>query len=344
MLSSTTQPRSVGPRMLMPGSEQPLVGGVASHRSMVRVLIVDNRDASDGLLRTLLADQGCVIKEASDIAAALAAARDDPPDVVISCVEGIEQDALLFRWHSDVRLQSIPVVIYGERCSLAAAPEPGLLTASAVIPTTADAQSILTCLRRVLAQSAHRDAAPPPTATPVQGDADFELRASESRLRLATEAANIGLWDWELGNDKLFLSPIYKRQIGYEDHELANRFEEWHSRVHPDDVERTLKAFADYVAAPRANLEIEFRFRHKDGSYRWILARAAMITDAEGRLVRMLGAHVDITERKQAEEALRNSEAKFQAAFNMSPAALLIISPDGVYVDANQAYRKLSGY
>ncbi|MET0657946.1 MAG: PAS domain S-box protein [Steroidobacteraceae bacterium] len=326
----------------MPGSQRPDVSGLAKRRSMIRVLLVDNRNAGDDSLRALLADQGCDITEARDIPTALAAARDDPPDIVVACVEGIEQDALLFRWHSDPRLQSIPVVIYGERYSLAAAPEPGLLAASAVIDPTADVQSTLTCLQRVLDESSREHAESPPSRLTAEDDA--ELRANESRLRLATEAANIGLWDWELQSDTLYLSPIYKRQIGYEDHELANRFEEWHSRVHPDDVERTLKAFADCIASPRATLETEFRFRHKDGSYRWILSKSSKITDAEGRLLRILGAHLDITERKQIEAALRDSESKFLGAFRDNPAALTLIGPNGEYVEVNQAFCDLTGY
>ena len=127
----------------------------------------------------------------------------------------------------------------------------------------------------------------------------------EARWRSAIQAVNIGLWDWDLRTNDVFLSPEWKRQLGYEDHEIPNRYEEWESRLHPEDRHHTLATLKAYHARPSSDYEVEFRLRHKDGSYRWILGRAAMIFDSDGRPTRMLGAHVDITERKHAETALR---------------------------------------
>lgn len=129
-----------------------------------------------------------------------------------------------------------------------------------------------------------------------------KLRESEARLRLSARAANVGLWDWDLRTNKVFFSPEWKRQIGYRDEEIANRFEEWRSRVHPEDRKATLERIRAYLAHPRGQHESEFRFRHKDGSYRWIHTQADVLRDGQGKPVRMLGCHIDITERKAAEE------------------------------------------
>jgi PAS domain S-box-containing protein len=134
--------------------------------------------------------------------------------------------------------------------------------------------------------------------------AEVALRDSEARLRLAAESSNTGLWDWDLRSNEVYFSPIWKRQIGYEDHEIANRFDEWQSRVHPDDIEAALAKVNAYIAAPSPNFESEFRLRHKDGSYRWILAKGSMLHNGQDKPVRMLGSHLDITERKQVEEKL----------------------------------------
>lgn len=145
------------------------------------------------------------------------------------------------------------------------------------------------------------------------------LRLSEQRLRLAVRASNTGLWDWDAQTDEVYFSPEWKAQIGYEDHELENRIGEWEDRLHPDDRERVLSDVKAYLADPRLNYEVEFRLRHKDGSYRWILARASLLTDDLGKPQRMRGAHVDITERKRADEALRTSERLYRTLAHNFP-------------------------
>ncbi|MEW6357895.1 MAG: PAS domain S-box protein [Planctomycetota bacterium] len=124
------------------------------------------------------------------------------------------------------------------------------------------------------------------------------------RQKEAVRAANVGLWDWDLLANKVRFSAEWKRQIGYEEHEIGDDFEEWRSRVHPDDLAPTLERVKRSIAEVRQDHEVEFRFRHRNGAYRWILAQASVFPDEAGRPVRMLGSHVDITERKRAEEEI----------------------------------------
>lgn len=133
------------------------------------------------------------------------------------------------------------------------------------------------------------------------------LRESQARLELATRATQIGPWDWDLRTNDVYLSPEWKRQIGYEDHEIAGRYEEWESRLHPEDRDRVLAHLHAYFGGERPDYELEFRLRHKDGSYRWIFTRGEVLLDAAGKPYRMFGCHLDITERKQAEEKLWQS-------------------------------------
>jgi two-component system, NarL family, sensor histidine kinase UhpB len=142
--------------------------------------------------------------------------------------------------------------------------------------------------------------------------AEAALRESEARLRLSAEAANVGLWDWDLQTNKVFYSPEWKRQIGYRDDEIANDFSEWQRRVHPDDLAPMQAKVQAFLANPVGRHETEFRFRHKDGSYRWIYTHADVLRDAAGKPTRMLGCHIDITERKQAEEAMHALAAHLQ--------------------------------
>ncbi|HME90874.1 MAG TPA: PAS domain S-box protein, partial [Myxococcaceae bacterium] len=148
--------------------------------------------------------------------------------------------------------------------------------------------------------------------------AEEELLRSRERFELAVRGSQDGLWDWDLRTGDVYYSPRWKSIIGYEDHEIAHRIEEWEQRLHPDERERVLAANAAHAEGATPYYEYEYRLHHKDGSYRWILARGVALRDAQGQAYRMAGSHVDITERKQAEEErdlllIREREARSQA-------------------------------
>lgn len=144
--------------------------------------------------------------------------------------------------------------------------------------------------------------------------AELALREMQERLALAIHSANIGLWDWDLQTDKVRYSREWKSQLGYEEHEISNDFSEWESRVHSDDLERAKATVSSYIEKPYPNFQNEFRMLHKDGSYRWILAQASLLMNERGKPIRMLGSHIDITERKRTEEGLRRWETIFKHA------------------------------
>ena len=169
------------------------------------------------------------------------------------------------------------------------------------------------------------------------------LREAVLRQETAVRAGNVGLWDWNLATNRVRYSREWKRQIGYEEDEITDSFEEWECRVHPDDLPRVLDKIQGFVATGSPSYEIEFRFRHRDGRYLWILTRASLIKNDEGQAVRVMGSHVDITERKQAEDALRQSEELHRALITSSPAGVLVLQ-NGRYTFANDAAKRLLGY
>ena len=154
--------------------------------------------------------------------------------------------------------------------------------------------------------------------------AEEQLRESQERLQLAVEATQIGAWDWNIATGEVIFAPEWKRQLGYEDDEIESHVREWESRLHPDDQERVGCILQDYLARRTEGYATEFRLQHKDGSYRWIYTRGSAVFDAQGQPERMLGCHLDITERKEAEDALRQSEQKLAAIAATMPEVLYV--------------------
>lgn len=153
--------------------------------------------------------------------------------------------------------------------------------------------------------------------------AERALRESHDRYDLITEHAEIGIFDRDITTDKTYYSAVWKKQLGYAGDEISDRYEEWADRLHPDDRERTLQAGEEFFNDSNNGYAIEFRLRHRDGSYRWISAKAGLVRDDEGVPLRMLGVHLDITERKQADEERSRLRAQTQHAQKLESLGLL---------------------
>ncbi|MBI5450984.1 MAG: PAS domain-containing protein [Gammaproteobacteria bacterium] len=132
-----------------------------------------------------------------------------------------------------------------------------------------------------------------------------QLLDASKRLAHAVRAGGVGLWDWDLTTNAVYYSPEWKAQLGYADAELENCYQTWADRLHPDDREATLQGLNRSLTSPWPEYKIEFRLRHKDGSYRCIQAQGQLEFDL-GKPVRLSGSHVDITAHKQAEEQIRS--------------------------------------
>ncbi len=138
------------------------------------------------------------------------------------------------------------------------------------------------------------------------------LMASEERFKLSMEASNDGLWDLDVRTDRAYYNPAYYHILGYEPGEFPALGSSWSSLVHPEDRDRAMAGNRSCIEGSRDFLETEFRMLAKDGGVRWIYSRGKVIArDAAGRALRMVGTHVDITDRKRIEEELkRNVEEK----------------------------------
>ena len=140
-----------------------------------------------------------------------------------------------------------------------------------------------------------------------------QLMQTEERWQLALKGNNDGIWDWNLQTGELFLSDRFKEITGYDEHSpVVDYFDELNKSTHPDDLALVMQALQNHLNKKTPHYIIEYRCWCYNSVYKWILSRGQALWDASGKAVRMVGSITDITERKQAEEALRESEAKFQ--------------------------------
>ena len=144
--------------------------------------------------------------------------------------------------------------------------------------------------------------------------AEEALRRSRERFALAVEGSNDGIWDWSLPDNSVYFSPRWKEQLGYHDEELENVYSTFERLLHPEDLEPTQTAINDYLQGRIKRYAIEFRMRHKDGSWRWIRARGTAVRDTLGVVVRMAGSHTDITEHRLREDNLVTAHRKLATA------------------------------
>ena len=139
--------------------------------------------------------------------------------------------------------------------------------------------------------------------TPLK-EAEHETRIGRERCALLFLAANDGLWDWDLETNKIYFSTRWKAMLGFAEHEIGDRPDEWLKRVHTKDVAKLLAKMSDYLEGRSHNLENEHRLQHRDGDDRWVSTRAIAVRNDEGKAIRLVGAHTDISAQRQAKKQL----------------------------------------
>lgn len=162
--------------------------------------------------------------------------------------------------------------------------------------------------------------------------AEDRVAELQERLRLAVVAGNVGLWEWDLRKQQAFYSDECKRQLGYAPEEISAAYDEWERRVHPDDLDQTLRALREAVAQPELPYASEHRMQHKDGSYRWILAQGRVLLGPTGKPARLIGSHIDITRLKEAEETISASHLRLDQVLRTNPTVLYALKVEGAGV------------
>ncbi|WP_197047408.1 AAA family ATPase [Planktothrix serta] len=140
------------------------------------------------------------------------------------------------------------------------------------------------------------------------------LRESQERFELAMRGANDGLWDWNILTDAAYYSPRYQEMLGYTEQEFNPNINEFIKRIHPEDLESALNQVYKYIHRQSSHYEIILRMRHKQGHYIWILSRGMGLPERPGKINRIVGINIDITEQKKVEEALKLAKEDAEAA------------------------------
>jgi PAS domain S-box-containing protein len=171
------------------------------------------------------------------------------------------------------------------------------------------------------------------------------LRESQQRLIMAQTAGRVGVFDWDMIADVIVVTPEAEVNYGLPPGAERYRYEDFLKRLHPDDATWVQEEVRLGLLEKVPEMEMVFRIVRPDGGVRWISQRAIVSYNAAGEGVRMVGTSRDITEQKEAEEGLRRSEEKFSSAFRLSPDSININRlSDGVYVDVNEGFTKITGY
>ena len=168
------------------------------------------------------------------------------------------------------------------------------------------------------------------------------LRESQERYELATAAGGVGVWDWNLETNEIYLDPELKAILGFQDHEIRNQIDDWTQQLHPDDKNVTLTRVQAHIDGQTTYFEDEHRMMHKDGSVRWFLARGTAVRNEGGRVVRMVGTDTDITERKRAEEAAQITQELLQSTIDALDAHIVILDEKARIIAVNDPWLRFA--
>lgn len=172
-----------------------------------------------------------------------------------------------------------------------------------------------------------------------------KLMQTEARWKHALEGAGDGVWDWSIRDNKVIFSDRLITMLGFDPNDHKLNLSEWADRIHPEDRPKVDKDIQALLDGSQPSYRNEHRMRCKDGSWKWILDRGTVIErDANGKALRAVGTHSDISWRKDAEISLRQSEERFRNAFDTAAIGMALVGLDGGWIEVNDALCEMLGY
>ncbi|WP_214658870.1 PAS domain S-box protein [Candidatus Formimonas warabiya] len=168
-----------------------------------------------------------------------------------------------------------------------------------------------------------------------------ELRESQERLAWVIRGSKAGIWDYDLVHHRLYIDKQWKAILGYEEHEIPDELGDWRSRCHPEDRSRVTDMASHYITGKNEKYELEYRMRHKNGTYRWVHATGKLIFDWENCPIRFVGSIIDVTDHKQVEELHHEMEERLKEFAQAVPDASFIVDEDGRHIEIFGNYQKI---
>ncbi len=249
-----------------------------------RILIVDDERINRELLKGMLRRNGYELLLASSGEEALETLKQTTPDlvlldVIMSPLSGFDVLRTIRETHRDTDLPVVMVTAEADRHVIIEAFQSGAndyLTKPLDPEVTLARVSLHLRLRR----------------------AQAELERSQERYLMAAEGSRIGLWDWDVVQQQLYLSPRWKEMLGFSDHELAGQINTWFDRIHPNDRGQFFELLRRRNPGEQERFDCELRMLHRDENYRWMQCTGLVISDSVGDPRRLAGSLADITEGK----------------------------------------------
>ncbi len=173
------------------------------------------------------------------------------------------------------------------------------------------------------------------------------LKVSDERLRLALDSTQIGIFEWSVGENHVYYSPGLWAMLGYDHARMPATVEAWQSLIHHDDLPNYRQRIDAQMAGTAAFIEPEYRVRAQDDEWRWVYTRAKVVATANNQPTRIIGTVQDITARREAEQALRQSQAearKLSLMASKTDNPVLISSPDGSIEWINESFIRVMEY
>lgn len=178
-------------------------------------------------------------------------------------------------------------------------------------------------------------------------DAEKELKESEDQLKMALQGAKLGMWDWDMQKNIITVNDLFVEMLGYQLNEFPEgilTFDDWKKMLHQDDFNKAMKLFNKHVEQKTELYEAVFRMKHKNGDWKWILARGKVLEWNNDAPVRALGTHLDITINKRAQIELKESEEKYREMAELLPIAIWETNLEGVCTYTNKVGLDIHGY
>jgi PAS domain S-box-containing protein len=323
--------RQQGEAVAAPASLPATPPGISA-LSSPRLLVADDNADMRAYLQRLLSPHWQV-ETVADGEQALAAARVRPPDLVLADVmmPGLDGLALLRALRADPRTAPVPVILLSARAGEEARVEGLAAGADDYLVKPFVARELLARVETHLKLARLRD------------DMQATIREREERLRLALDVAALGAWVWDLDSDRITWDGYHEQLFGFEPDGVAGTSEAFYACVHPDDRASLMQAATRALVGDAPFYSAAFRIVRPDGVVRWMHGKGKLVRDAAGQPMRMLGTVQDITERLQAEEALRAAQEQLRLITDNVPAFIAYLDHDERYRFVNAAYERHRG-